>query len=586
MGLIIKDFVLDYVNKLYFLPSIQREFVWLDNQQDKKIEKLFDSLFQDYPIGNLLIWNISKNVEDSNLDFEVYEFINNWDEENTENETANLNGRPTLKLVLDGQQRLTALYLGLKGSRTFTRYRNKITQKLYINLFSNIETDPNNTYGWNYEIEFLEDKVAERKNLNNSEFWFEIGKVLDYEDAEDLKESLDSDIRARTTEPNIISKAKKILGTMHHVICTKDTCIAENETNTKDNEKALDIFIRTNDGATKLEKSDMLLSYMEANRDLFAPDGARKEIRKLLDEMNKEKVSKPRYYFDKDFILKASLALSNLPVQYRLKSFNKDNLQKISDNWPDIKKFLTITVELLGKAGFSDSNIISRNALIPIAYYLTYLRKDMAIVSSNSQDDTKIKKAIYGWFIISTFKKMFGSSSDTTLTNAREALKANKPISEVLEGSVVTKEEIEKIVEGARYQKPYTRLILMLISDIKYWDEFNEDHIYPKAKLTDVKYLKSIGLNDEKINEISYLIDSIGNLQLLGPLTNIKKSDEGFIEWKAKQNEEFLESMLVPKLENYSIVNFGNFVQKRKEMIVDKICEILEINKVPNNNDF
>lgn len=584
MGLKIRDFVMDDVNKQYFLPSIQRGFVWLDNFQDRKIENLFDSLFQDYPIGNLLIWNVSKNVEDSNLDFEVYEFINNWGEDNNENDIANLNGRANLKLVLDGQQRLTALYIGLKGSRTFTRYKNRITQKLYINLFSNIEMDPNNTYGLKYDIEFFEEKVAEKNNLDNKVFWFEIGKVLDYDDAEELKECIASKIRERTTDRDLILKAKKTLGVMHLVIWTKDTCLAMNETSTKDHDKALDIFIRTNDGATKLEKSDMLLSYMEANRDLFAPDGTRKEIKKLLDAMNTEKVTKPSYTFNKDFILKASLALSDLPVQYRLKSFNKDNLQKISDNWTNIRKFLTITVELLGRAGFSDSNIISANALIPIAYYLMLLKKDMAIVDSNSQGDTRTKKEIYRWFIVSTLKKMFGSSSDTTLTKARDALKKNKPLIDVIEGSMVTKDEIEKIVEVARKGKPFTRLILMLISDIKYWDQVQEDHIYPKSKMIDKDYLKSLGMDDKEITDISSLVDSIGNLQLLGPLVNIKKSNEGFIEWKEEQNTDFLESMLVPELEDFSVKNFGTFVKRRKEMIVEKICKILEIDQNVNNN--
>ena len=370
---------------------------------------------------------------------------------------------------------------------------------------------------------------------------------------------------------------------MHHVICTKDTCLVENETNTKENEKALDIFIRTNDGATKLEKSDMLLSYMEANHDLFPPDGARKEVKKLLNGMNDEKMSKPPYSFDSDFILKASLVLSDLPVQYRLNSFNKENLQKISDNWINIKKFLRTTADLLGKAGFSDINIISRNSLIPIAYYLMKKGEGVDILDSNSQEDIDIKTDIYRWFIIATFKKMFGSSSDTTLVNVRNELKENKPLKEVLEGSSVTRDEIRNIVKGAKYRKPNTRLILMLISDVKYLDEINEDHIYPKAKLSRVN-LRSLGLNEQQIDKFSNLADSIGNLQLLGSRTNIKKSDEGFINWKDKQNEGFLKSMLVPDLEDYSILNFDNFVEKREEMIVDKMYAMLKNDNASQGN--
>ena len=55
----IAEFVLDNVNKTYFLPSIQREFVW---DQERMI-RLFDSILQRYPIGNMLSWSYNKNKE-------------------------------------------------------------------------------------------------------------------------------------------------------------------------------------------------------------------------------------------------------------------------------------------------------------------------------------------------------------------------------------------------------------------------------------------------------------------------------------------------------------------------------------------
>jgi len=40
--------------KSYYLPAIQREFVW----PPEKIEALFDSILRGYPIGTLLIWDV------------------------------------------------------------------------------------------------------------------------------------------------------------------------------------------------------------------------------------------------------------------------------------------------------------------------------------------------------------------------------------------------------------------------------------------------------------------------------------------------------------------------------------------------
>ncbi len=55
----IKD-VITGINRDYFLPAIQREFVWETDQ----IEKLFDSILGDYPIGSFLFWKVDeKNKE-------------------------------------------------------------------------------------------------------------------------------------------------------------------------------------------------------------------------------------------------------------------------------------------------------------------------------------------------------------------------------------------------------------------------------------------------------------------------------------------------------------------------------------------
>src|SRR2546427_173778 len=51
----IKD-VIDGINKDYFLPAIQRELVW----EPAQIEKLFDSILGDYPIGSFLFWKVEE----------------------------------------------------------------------------------------------------------------------------------------------------------------------------------------------------------------------------------------------------------------------------------------------------------------------------------------------------------------------------------------------------------------------------------------------------------------------------------------------------------------------------------------------
>lgn len=55
-ALTIANVVKDIDTKRYLLPSIQREFVWSAMQ----IERLFDSLMQEYPINGFLFWKVPK----------------------------------------------------------------------------------------------------------------------------------------------------------------------------------------------------------------------------------------------------------------------------------------------------------------------------------------------------------------------------------------------------------------------------------------------------------------------------------------------------------------------------------------------
>ncbi len=54
--------VVDELNVRYFLPDIQREYVWLKKADEKKIEQLFDSILRGYPIGSFYFGNYQKRI--------------------------------------------------------------------------------------------------------------------------------------------------------------------------------------------------------------------------------------------------------------------------------------------------------------------------------------------------------------------------------------------------------------------------------------------------------------------------------------------------------------------------------------------
>ncbi len=75
----IKD-VVDELNIRYFLPDIQREYVWLKKADEKKIEQLFDSILRGYPIGSFLFWKLPKEdiAKSDEQDSDKLNFISNF----------------------------------------------------------------------------------------------------------------------------------------------------------------------------------------------------------------------------------------------------------------------------------------------------------------------------------------------------------------------------------------------------------------------------------------------------------------------------------------------------------------------------
>jgi uncharacterized protein with ParB-like and HNH nuclease domain len=104
--------------KKLYLPAIQRKFVW-DAWQ---IERLFDSIMRDYPIGTFLFWMVE---EAKHNDYSFYEFIRDYHaRDDWKNALAAKPHLPDeLVGVLDGQQRLNSMYVALQGSYAYKRPR-------------------------------------------------------------------------------------------------------------------------------------------------------------------------------------------------------------------------------------------------------------------------------------------------------------------------------------------------------------------------------------------------------------------------------------------------------------------------------
>lgn len=97
-----------------FVPAFQREYVW--KREDAK--QLIDSLIKEYPTGTMLTWA-----------------TNNPPELKGKHKYSASQGN--VKLLLDGQQRITTLYLLINGEIPPYYQSNEIlndTRGLYVNI--------------------------------------------------------------------------------------------------------------------------------------------------------------------------------------------------------------------------------------------------------------------------------------------------------------------------------------------------------------------------------------------------------------------------------------------------------------------
>ena len=569
--LTVNEVISNIDSRKYLLPSIQREFVWSAEQ----IERLFDSLMRDYPISSFLFWEVPKQNINA---FKFYEFLRDYHQRNrTHNEKANLNGNENVVAILDGQQRLTSLYIGLKGSyayklshRRFDNEQAYPIRKLYLNLLSaskNLENE--------YEFKFLTENEAEN---NNEKHWFEVSKILNLKEQSQVNEYLIENNLFQNIDRAKSNFANKALFKLHSVIHGNGTISYYLE---KSNEldKVLNIFIRVNSGGTTLSYSDLLLSFATAQ---WYEKDAREEINKFVDEINK--IGRG-FNVNKDFVLKACLVLSDFSdISFKVDNFNKNNMLKIQDNWGNITKAIRDTMKLISSFGFSRENITSNNLIIPIAYYLMHigLPNNFEITSCKIKDRVKIKK----WFILSLLKRVFSFMPDGVLKPVRETIKNNStnefPLEDIInyfKGTnrtlVFTKEDVYTLL-NCKYGQGNTLIVLSILypwADLR--NNFHVDHINPKSMFTNSK-LEKIGIKKEKIGFYLENYNYIGNLQLLESIPNIEKSNTDFNKWilnsiNLDEVEEYKKKHYIPRSIDLSLNNFTEFFKEREKLIIKKL---------------
>lgn len=520
--------ILQDINKLYFLPAIQREFVWKEDQ----IISLFDSLMKGFPIGSFLFWE----VNNENLQkFEFYNFIEEYSElDNYHNQISeDVKRKDHIVSILDGQQRITSLLIGIKGSYTTKKYRSSGKKILYISLSSTYNMEEVDDIESMYKFKFMSKDEADS---NNNEMWFRVGDILDMNLGDITKFSIENQLNSLGID--ILTKLYDTVNSriINYFLETSDEI-----------DKVLNIFVRINSGGTHLSYSDLLLSVATAN---WNNVNAREEINDLMEEINR---ISDGFNISKDFILKTSLYILGKDMKFKVANFTNDTMKEIEQNWEKIKNSIKESFVFLAQNGFYSKNLISSYPASVISYFIFNFGIDYI---------EKNKNELIKFIRVSLLKGIFSSSLDSVLSSIRKTSKDMKSfkIKHIDESLPLNKKlnfsnnEIKDLLAIKDTQKSFL-LILSILYERK--EGYTSNTILNK---------KEFVKEDEELQKMSR---TIVNYQLV----DLKQSDKPFFEqddFKYRLKENYF-------LEEITTNSRIDMIKSRQKNLEQKLKEDLKI---------
>ncbi|EOD4814406.1 DUF262 domain-containing protein [Serratia marcescens] len=599
---------IDSINlRHYLLPAIQRKFVWSSSQ----ICLLFDSIMRDYPINSFMMWDIrSASIKN---DYKFYEFLKEYCQRfNEENPCVATNaGFHDFKAVIDGQQRLTSLYIGLCGTYAYKQPRvwwpsaqdDRILppRKLYVDLTAPLNSDDELMMKYNFR--FLTDKQYTDSLTDNKHHWFCLHEIFKYEQYDSPDDILFNVVVPELEKRGLISSefSRKTLLKLYTKIRTENLIHYFNESS-QDIDHVLDVFIRTNSGGTKLEFSDLLMSIAVAHW--------QGDFRRELDELTKNiyQNNEMGFYIERDWFLKTSLMLIDSDVRFKVKNFTSEEVGKIQQQWSEIKSCIKETFILIRRFGINPQSLISKNAVIPVVYWLYKkqtsghpLYTTINLLNKNHNERSVISQ----WFYMVLLKGIFGSQADALLTSIRDVMKnslsdVHFPLEKIIDRYKGSNKDLrfdDEYIESLlniRYGEGRCRALLhLLFPEMNPTEVFHIDHLHPRNHFSK-KYLEKLDYIANSPEKLSFYEnpehwDTIPNLHLLNHSQNISKQDTSLKQWLSHSSNNYTPSMLLVSDDNIEFSRFPEFYNERrnalKQRLLNRVFLTTKIDSSPSTMD-
>jgi len=530
----------------FWLPNIQRAFVWSEDQ----ICRLFDSIMREYPISTLLIWKTRSKIRHRR-------FIDNYRKDLRLKDFYVTEHDKKKCLVLDGQQRLQSLFIGLRGG-----YEGR---ELYLDILSGEVAAPDDV---RFRFAFLDSEEAEFPWVKFKKLVF--GPANSMVVAKALIKQADG--ITPEDEEKLSNHVAQVFKTFH-----SDDGISYQELDSIENEElyteddVVEVFIRANSGGTKLGKSDLLFSLLNSSW-----DRADEKMGDLIDKLNRQ-----GFAFTRDFVLKTCLTLLNQGARYEVLKFRKKGVREnIEKEWDNISKAIRDVLDFVQGKTFirCDKAIPSYLVLIPMVYMRYRFSKGW-----------KSAQGVDNYLLRSLLSGAFSGNPDQVIDDCVNKIKKLKSFSaNDMFGIIRSKGRSLEITKDRLWKMGYGTDSIHLLFNLWYGD-FNYkpayennfpqiDHIFPQSAL---KKVKMVNPATGKHNLSKYLKDArnqLANCMLLTQAENGAggKSDTLPEVWFDNKPDDYLDMHLIPKDKQlWKLDRFEEFLIERQKLITDKFSFLL-----------
>lgn len=544
--------ILDGVESMEMvMPEFQREYVW--PIEDAK--QLLVSMFKGYPTGCLLFWETENPPE-------------------IKNKAVDVNKLGLTKVILDGQQRLTTLYLLLRGKIPPYYTPDDILQ------------DPRHLY---FNVLTTDFQFYQKKMMENNPLWSSVTKCFDEKEVDSY------DIAELYCEQNNeidfkeVSKAiAKNLTMLRSIEKMTYPILTVPKTATIDG--AIDVFDRVNSRGTKLTDAELVLTHVTG--------GWPQARRVMKDKMLKMKDA--GFDFGLDFLTRCIVVTLTKSALYKKNSKLKYELftsKDYQDAWSKVAKALDYLIPILQQDALisSTNDLSTNNSLVPIVGYL---------VENNNRFTGSIKYQFIYWMFLSNIWARYSGQTDARLdkdiyiVNNSENIIAD--LVQEIEDNRGRLEVKETDMEGRTAGHPMYKMLYVITKAQKAIDWSNggsiygtigdyysiqSHHIFPQAYLYRNGFQSDNHIDKKKVNEIA-------NRAFITRDTNYSISDKSPEKYlpivKSEYPEALLKQFIPEDTELWKAENFDAFLLARREWIAKEINTFLHKlkNHSPDNNDM